>query len=72
MNDTEKNSVTDQKLFHSRMKMLLILIKHSSLDIANATWELTKVMDDVNKETFLKTHQVSEHVLVTTILGLTN
>ena len=46
------------------------IVKHLSLDIANATWELLKVMDSANLEAVLKLHHVTKYVIHTKILGL--
>ena len=47
--DIEKVSEEDQTIYRSGVGMLLYLIKHSRLDIANATRELAKVMDGATK-----------------------
>ena len=43
--DEEKISNSDQSLYRSGVGMLLYLVKHSRPDIANATRELSKVLD---------------------------
>ena len=49
IDNVDKISVRDPKLFWSRNEMLLYLIKHSRPDIANATHELSKVIDSANE-----------------------
>ena len=50
--------------------MSLYLMKHSRHDIANATQELSKVMDGASPAAFLKMHCVNKYVLNTSNLGL--
>ena len=59
MNDTEKISVKDQKLFG----MLLCIMRSSRPEIASVTQKLSKVMDGVNHVAFLELHQVIKYVL---------
>ena len=43
--------------------------EHSKTDIANATWEFSKVMDHVNQDAFLEMHQVIRCVLNNKSIG---
>ena len=67
--DMYKTSVWDQKLFWSRIRMLL-LMKHSRPDIANATQELSKVTDGANQALSLEIHHITKFVLDTWNLSL--
>ena len=51
-NDSEKISISDQSLYLSGIGMLLYLVKHSRPDIANATRELSKVLDGATTSSF--------------------
>ena len=53
LNGSDKITVEDQKFFKSRIRILYI-VKHSKPDSANATWELSKVMDGANPATLLE------------------
>ena len=63
--DSEKISVVDQKLYHSRIGMLLYIIKNLRPGIVNMVQELSKVMDGVKQAKFLEMHQVIKYALDT-------
>ena len=68
--DTEKISNSDQSLYCSGVGMLLYLVKHSRPDIANATRELSKVLDGATPSSFKEMHRVIKYVLDTKTKGL--
>ena len=70
VDDNDKISVDDQKLLSSGIRMMSYLMKHSMPDITNATWELSKDMDDANPAAFLEIHHVMKYALDKKNLGL--
>lgn len=70
VNDREKFSVKEQTLFWSRIGLLPFLVKQLRSNIANATWELPKVMDGVNKAAFLEMHWIVNYVLDINVFDL--
>ena len=65
IDDGEKISVGNQKLFWSGIGM-----KYLRPDTANASWELSKVMNGANQVVFLRMHYVIKYVLDTMSLCL--
>jgi hypothetical protein len=63
-------SATDQSKFRSGVGMLLYLVKHSRLDIANAVRELSKVADGANHAHWKALLRKNKYVLCTEILAL--
>ena len=59
----------DQKEYLSSIGLLLFLVKHSRLDIANATRELSKANDGMNPASFKELLCVIKHVLGMKNLG---
>ncbi len=66
----EKITSEKQKLYCSGVGMLLYLVKHLRPDIANAVWELFKVLDGANMAAYKEMNQVIKYVLDTRYLGL--
>ena len=60
----------EHKLYRSGVGMLLYLVKHSRPDIANATRELSKLMDKPTPAAMKELHRVIKFVLDTPTLGL--
>ena len=58
-----KNSTVDPKRFQSIVRMMLYLVKHSRLNIANMTQELLKVNDGANPAAFCELFCVIRYVL---------
>ena len=54
--DVPKIYTEDQNLLQYGIVMLLYLIKHSRLDVANAVRVLHKMMDGANQAAFLEMH----------------
>ncbi|KAL7460200.1 hypothetical protein ACHAXS_000663 [Conticribra weissflogii] len=70
INEDEKVSSKKQKLHHSGVGMLLHLAEYSCPDIANAVWELFKVLDGANLVAYKEMFQVINYVLDTRDSGL--
>ena len=70
MIDNEKILMEEQKEYQSGVVMLLILIKHSRPDNANATRVLSKANDGANYVVFRELLRVIRHGLDTTNLDL--
>ena len=52
-------------MYWSSVEMMLYLMKHARFDIANETWEMSKVNDEASKAAFLKSHHLIKHALGT-------
>ena len=63
-------SATDQHKFRSGVGMLLYLVKHSRLDIANAVRELSKVADGANASHWKALLRTIKYVICTENLAL--
>jgi Reverse transcriptase (RNA-dependent DNA polymerase) len=63
-------SATDQSKFRSGVGMLLYLVKHSRLDIANAVRELSKVADGANHAHWKALLRTIKYVICTENLAL--
>jgi len=63
-------SKEDHALYRSGVGMLLFLVKHSRPDIANATRELSKVMDKPTPAAFKEMKRLIKHVIDTKTYGL--
>ena len=59
-----------QNLLWARIWMLLYLFQHSKPEVANAVWELLKVLDGAKQAAFLKMHHVIKYILDLRNLGL--
>ena len=62
MEENEKISNEDQQDYQSGEGMLLNLVKHSCLDLANATRELSKVNDSANPAEYKELIHVIKYV----------
>ena len=70
MNESQKVSESDQRVFRSRVGMLLYLVKHSRPDIANAVRELSKSMDGATLAGMKELKRVVKYVIDTEEYGL--
>ena len=70
MEDWEKISVEDQRIFWSDEGMFLYLVKHSRPDIANATRELSKANDGANPAAYKELLCMIKYIIETENLGL--
>ena len=62
VDDKDKVSIEDQKLFWSSIRILLYLVKHSRSGIACLTWEFSKVHEVASTAEFLKHHHIIKYV----------
>ena len=69
LENSEKMSAEDQKVFQSRYGMLLYLIKHSRSFIVDMTQELSKVNDCANPSLFCELLHVIRYVFDTKIVA---
>ena len=67
---SEKNSTDNQWKYQSGVGMLLYLVKHSHLNLANMSRELSKVNNGSNPATYKELLHVIKYVLDTNNLGL--
>jgi hypothetical protein len=63
-------SPEEHKEYRSRVGMLLYLVKHSRPDIANATRELSKLMDKPTPAAIKELHRTIKYVINTSMYGL--
>ena len=63
--DFEKISMEGQRIYQSCNGMLLYLVKHSWLDLANMTKELSKANDGVNPAAYKELLHVIKYILDT-------
>ena len=70
--NTQEKTISKQEhmTFRSGVGILLYLVKHSRPELANAVRELTKVMDNPNKEHFKSLYRTIKYVLDTEDYGI--
>ena len=71
MEDIKKILIEDRQMYQSGIWMLLYLVKHLHLDIANATKELSNTNDGVNPATYKELLWVIKYVINMEMLVLT-
>ena len=70
MEDIQKISMEDQQEYRSGISMLLYLVKHLRLNLANVTRELSKANDGANLTAYKALLCIVKYVLGMKMLGL--